>query len=66
MGWPPVRCFRKNSAQQKGEESGMYVKVSMAGAPYLRKIDLKGYDSYPQLLKALEHMFNCTFGKNQY
>jgi len=42
----------------------MYVKVSMAGAPYLRKIDLRVYQSYPQLLKALENMFKCIFGKN--
>ncbi|XP_057423427.1 auxin-induced protein 22D [Lotus japonicus] len=64
VGWPPVRSFRKNSMQQKkGEGAGMYVKVSMAGAPYLRKIDLKVYKSYPELLKALENMFKCTFGE---
>lgn len=69
VGWPPIRSFRKNSLQQKkGEQvdgAGMYVKVSMAGAPYLRKIDLMVYKSYPQLLEALENMFECTFGKNQ-
>lgn len=68
MGWPPVRSYRKNTLQQKkeeqGEGSGMYVKVSMAGAPYLRKIDLNVYKSYPELLKALGNMFKCTFGKN--
>ncbi|KAK7393476.1 hypothetical protein VNO78_22033 [Psophocarpus tetragonolobus] len=67
VGWPPVRSYRKNSMQQKkeeeGEGSGMYVKVSMAGAPYLRKIDLKVYKSYPELLKALGNMFKCTFGE---
>jgi hypothetical protein len=42
---------------------GMYVKVSMAGAPYLRKIDLKVYKSYSELLIALENLFKCTFGK---
>ncbi|KAJ1417541.1 PB1 domain [Sesbania bispinosa] len=67
VGWPPIRSFRKNSLQQKkeeqGEGAGMYVKVSMAGAPYLRKIDLKVYKSYPELLKALEKMFKCTFGE---
>ena len=69
MGWPPIRSFRRNSLQQKkGEEvdgGGMYVKVSMAGAPYLRKIDLKVYKSYPELLKAMENLFKCTFGENQ-
>ncbi|KAI9080393.1 hypothetical protein K1719_037787 [Acacia pycnantha] len=62
--WPPVRSFRRNSVQQKKEEEGgRYVKVSMAGAAYLRKIDLKVYKSYPQVLKALENMFKCTFGE---
>ncbi|CAI8614257.1 unnamed protein product [Vicia faba] len=66
VGWPPIRSFRKNSLQQKKDEegSGMYVKVSMAGAPYLRKIDLKLYKNYSELLIALENLFNCTFGKN--
>ena len=69
MGWPPIRSYRKNCVQQKkaSQESdgagNMYVKVSMDGAPYLRKIDLKVYDSYPQLLQALQNMFKCTFGK---
>jgi auxin-responsive protein IAA len=35
----------------------------MAGAPYLRKIDLKVYKSYSELLIALENLFKCTFGK---
>ncbi|CAI0465611.1 unnamed protein product [Linum tenue] len=56
---------RKNSLQAKnseGEASGMYVKVSMDGAPYLRKIDLKVYRDYPELLKALEAMFKFAAG----
>lgn len=36
----------------------------MDGAPYLRKIDLNVYQSYSDLLKALEIMFKCTIGKN--
>ena len=71
VGWPPIRSFRKNSLQQQkkveqlqGDGGGMYVKVSMAGAPYLRKIDLKVYNSYPELLAALQSLFTCTFGKN--
>ncbi|KAL4393571.1 hypothetical protein HN51_021506 [Arachis hypogaea] len=69
VGWPPIRSYRKNNGVQqqqqeqkkKGEE--VYVKVSMAGAPYLRKIDLNFYNTYQQLLLALENMFNCTFGE---
>ncbi|KAG8389270.1 hypothetical protein BUALT_Bualt02G0211500 [Buddleja alternifolia] len=65
VGWPPVRSYRKNILQQKNPESdgsGLFVKVSMDGAPYLRKIDLKFYNNYFDLLKALEKMFKCTIG----
>ncbi|XP_047315696.1 auxin-induced protein IAA4-like [Impatiens glandulifera] len=72
VGWPPVRSYRKNiSFQQLGkkEEGGgggggmmIYVKVSMDGAPYLRKIDIKVYNGYPDLIKALETMFKMTIG----
>ncbi|KAK1399114.1 Auxin-induced protein 22D [Heracleum sosnowskyi] len=63
IGWPPVRSYRKNIIQQKQqEEGGMYVKVSMDGAPFLRKIDLKVYKNYPQLLEALQKMFKCSIG----
>ncbi|GMJ01173.1 indole-3-acetic acid inducible 4, AUXIN INDUCIBLE 2-11 [Hibiscus trionum] len=67
VGWPPIRSYRRNCIQNtkknKGEGTGMYVKVSMDGAPYLRKIDLRVYKSYPQLLKALETMFKLTIGE---
>lgn len=64
VGWPPVRSYRKNCLQsmKKVEESGVYVKVSMDGAPYLRKMDLKLYKGYPELLKALEDMFKFKVG----
>ncbi|XP_058196932.1 auxin-induced protein 22D-like [Rhododendron vialii] len=65
VGWPPVRSYRKNCFHPKKTEpdaSGIYVKVSMDGAPYLRKIDLNVYQSYTDLLKALEIMFKCTIG----
>ncbi|XP_060215695.1 auxin-induced protein 22D [Lycium barbarum] len=65
VGWPPVRSNRKNNFPQKKTEteSGMYVKVSMDGAPYLRKIDLKMYQGYKELLEALEKMFKLTIGE---
>lgn len=53
-GWPPVRTFRKNTMK-----SCKYVKVAVDGAPYLRKVDLEMYNSYQQLLSALEDMFSC-------
>ncbi|KAJ9185837.1 hypothetical protein P3X46_005424 [Hevea brasiliensis] len=68
VGWPPIRSYRKNCLQAKKMEaeaagSGIYVKVSMDGAPYLRKIDLKVYKDYPELLKALEDMFKFKVGE---
>lgn len=66
MGWPPIRSYRKNNLKKSGEEAergaGSYVKVSMDGAPYLRKIGLKAYQGYPELVKALETMFKITLG----
>ncbi|XP_050235926.1 auxin-induced protein 22D-like [Mercurialis annua] len=66
VGWPPIRSYRKNCFQTKKSEvegGGMYVKVSVDGAPYLRKIDLKMYKSYPELLMALENMFKLKIGE---
>ncbi|KAK7269200.1 hypothetical protein RIF29_21918 [Crotalaria pallida] len=41
-----------------------FVKVSMDGAPYLRKVDLKLYKSYQELSDALAKMFSSfTIGK---
>lgn len=76
VGWPPIRSFRKNSlatsssknaeeVDGKAASSGaLFIKVSMDGAPYLRKVDLKNYSAYPELSSALEKMFSCfTIGK---
>ncbi|XVE98136.1 hypothetical protein REPUB_Repub03eG0079300 [Reevesia pubescens] len=75
VGWPPIRSFRKNtmaSHPPKNDDDGeaklgsgcLYVKVSMDGAPYLRKVDLKIYSSYKELSSALEKMFSCfTIGQ---
>nr|CAB3462547.1 unnamed protein product [Digitaria exilis] len=40
----------------------LFVKVSMDGAPYLRKVDLKMYKGYRELREALEAMFLCFSG----
>ncbi|KAK2417708.1 Auxin-induced protein aux28 [Trifolium repens] len=70
VGWPPVRSYRKNMlAMQKstnnvGDHESeknnaiSFVKVSMDGAPYLRKVDLKMYKSYSQLSDSLGKMFS--------
>ncbi|KAJ9190111.1 hypothetical protein P3X46_001342 [Hevea brasiliensis] len=59
VGWPPVRSYRKNAMK-----SCKYVKVAVDGAPYLRKVDLEIYNSYQQLLSALEDMFSCFTIRN--
>ncbi|XP_057506461.1 auxin-responsive protein IAA14-like [Actinidia eriantha] len=79
VGWPPVRSFRKNIMSQKtnteeaektpngsagGGSTAAFVKVSMDGAPYLRKVDLKMYKGYQQLSDALAKMFSSfTMGE---
>ncbi|URE48747.1 auxin-responsive protein [Musa troglodytarum] len=73
VGWPPVRSFRKNvlsvhsvkGGKEEGEKSGTsaaFVKVSMDGAPYLRKVDLKMYRGYQELSMALQKMFSSFSG----
>ncbi|XP_047312281.1 auxin-responsive protein IAA27-like [Impatiens glandulifera] len=76
VGWPPVRSFRKNSMANSNVSSKniddnetnvkmgldcFYVKVSMDGAPYLRKVDLKMYSTYMEMSSALEKMFSSCF-----
>ncbi|CAN0920387.1 Auxin-responsive protein IAA16 [Linum grandiflorum] len=46
------------SAAATTSSAAAFVKVSMDGAPYLRKVDLKLYHSYPQLSEALAKMFS--------
>ncbi|URE26040.1 Dihydrouridine synthase (Dus) [Musa troglodytarum] len=63
VGWPPVRSYRMNSIRVRKMEAedstGIYVKVGMDGAPYLRKVDLRVYNSYKELMEALNYMFKC-------
>lgn len=70
VGWPPIRSFRKNTlastsvknngqTEEKSAAACLYVKVSMDGAPYLRKVDLQTYRNYVDLSAALEKMFSC-------
>ncbi|XP_062098093.1 auxin-responsive protein IAA9-like isoform X3 [Humulus lupulus] len=68
VGWPPIRSFRKNSLapiskntdEVDGEASSraLYVKVSMDGAPFKRKIDLKNLSGYQDLSSTLEKKFS--------
>ncbi|CAM0875800.1 unnamed protein product [Alopecurus aequalis] len=54
VGWPPVRSFRKNILAVQAA----LVKVSMDGAPYLRKVDIGACKSYQELSQALQKMFS--------
>ena len=41
-----------------------FVKVSMDGTPYLRKVDVAAYDDYGELVEALNELFCCcSIGK---
>ncbi|XP_043700352.1 auxin-induced protein 22C-like [Telopea speciosissima] len=61
VGWPPVCSYRKKSnaaaAAESHETGKLYVKVSMDGAPFLRKIDLKTHKGYSDLALAFQHLF---------
>ncbi|XP_019193748.1 PREDICTED: auxin-responsive protein IAA27-like isoform X2 [Ipomoea nil] len=69
VGWPPVRSFRKNTLASNVKKNNdveakpgpgcIFVKVSLEGAPYLRKVDLKSYANYSELSSALQKMFGC-------
>ncbi|CAL5417949.1 unnamed protein product [Camellia sinensis] len=74
VGWPPIRSFRKNTlattsknadeVEGKSGSGALFVKVSMDGAPYLRKVDLRIYSAYQDLSSSLEKMFSCfTIGQ---
>lgn len=74
VGWPPIRSFRKNTLATNSKTSEEvdgkpgrpvphFVKVSMDGAPYLRKVDLGSYSSYKELSSALQKMFSFTLGQ---
>ncbi|EEF44692.1 auxin-induced protein AUX22 [Ricinus communis] len=62
VGWPPVCSYRKRNSfneKERLETSKLYVKVSMDGAPFLRKIDLGTHKEYSDLVLALEKLFGC-------
>ncbi|OUZ99676.1 AUX/IAA protein [Macleaya cordata] len=73
VGWPPVCSYRKNNINHNVQEKNgsddsakLYVKVSMDGAPYLRKIDLNVHEGYSDLVVAIDKLFGCFggFGKD--
>ncbi|KAF4372436.1 hypothetical protein F8388_027109 [Cannabis sativa] len=58
VGWPPVCSYRKKN----NNNCVVNVKVSMDGAPFLRKLDLSTMHNkggYSHLALALENLFGC-------
>ncbi|XP_022855757.1 auxin-induced protein 22C-like [Olea europaea var. sylvestris] len=65
VGWPPVCSYRRKNSFSEEEGTKMYVKVSMDGAPFLRKIDLSPLEGYSSLLMSLEKLFFCYIGEGE-
>ncbi|KAK1414278.1 hypothetical protein QVD17_30022 [Tagetes erecta] len=60
VGWPPVCSYRKRAMIK------MYVKVSMDGAPFLRKIDINGFKDYSDFVMALGNLFGLIGDECEY
>jgi len=54
---PSSNAAAPSAAANTTTTAGAFVKVSMDGAPYLRKVDLRMYKGYRELREALEAMF---------
>ncbi|XP_047311791.1 auxin-responsive protein IAA14-like [Impatiens glandulifera] len=55
-------CCSNNKVALVAVAAAALVKVSMDGAPYLRKVDLRMYGDYQQLSNALANMFSSFIG----
>ena len=68
LGPPGARARRARRARKNGgggdQAAVAFVKVSMDGTPYLRKVDVAAYDDYVELVQELNAMFFCcSIGK---
>ncbi|XP_022153621.1 auxin-induced protein 22A-like [Momordica charantia] len=71
VGWPPVRSYRRRNSFREKDESETttkmsYVKVSLDGVPFLRKLDLVTVAGYADLGGAMEKLFGCSIGCSKY
>ncbi|CAA7397212.1 unnamed protein product [Spirodela intermedia] len=72
VGWPPVCSYRRRRAtgdwgekkkkkkkmeEEKKKKKKTYVKVSMDGAPFLRKLELDACEGYAGLTAAVDELF---------
>nr|QSD98580.1 IAA22 [Galium aparine] len=67
VGWPPVCSYRRKNSfnaggddQDSGNTKILYVKVSMDGAPFLRKINLSAQKDYSDLETNLQKLFSSS------
>ncbi|KAG0496933.1 hypothetical protein HPP92_001624 [Vanilla planifolia] len=62
IGWLPIQSHWKNGFETRKEIAkvgSVYVKVSMDGVPYSRKIDVVMYKGYKELIEAMKDLFKC-------
>ncbi|KAL8138596.1 hypothetical protein V2J09_004597 [Rumex salicifolius] len=58
VGWPPVCSYRRLHSVGDGVDSSKaYIKVSMDGVPFLRKVDISSHQGYTDLVAVLEKLF---------
>ncbi|RZC71616.1 hypothetical protein C5167_034839 [Papaver somniferum] len=65
MGWPPGKRSR-GVREQDDSLPKMYVKVSMDGAPYLRKVDLNIHKEYSDLAQVFDNIYGCFNSDSEY
>ncbi|XP_052168629.1 auxin-responsive protein IAA26 [Oryza glaberrima] len=68
LGPPGASARRARRGRKNGHpppsssmiQAAYFVKVSMDGTPYLRKVDVAAYGDYIELVEALNDMFYCS------
>ena len=61
--WPPIKPLLRDALVEEENECNsatFFVKVYMEGIPIGRKLDLLAHESYYDLIRTLEHMFNTN------
>ncbi|XVF72850.1 hypothetical protein PTKIN_Ptkin12aG0153700 [Pterospermum kingtungense] len=61
--WPPIKPLQRQALEEEENECNsatFFVKVYMEGLPIGRKLDVLAHESYYDLIRTLEHMFNTN------